>query len=156
VLPQEEINLSDEDHLVGLLILFDSYLNIKFEFSVERAMKMIDLYFLSSGIKKQKLRGLVWDTCVRAISAPKRWDKYTVSQQMTGVESSFSKTSLDRFEEASTKYAEEIKIRIDLNTQRDNNRIGISKILVECISKYTIELKHDLLILNLFEKWIHF
>lgn len=32
VLPQVEINSHDEDYLVGLLLLYDSYLNVKFEF----------------------------------------------------------------------------------------------------------------------------
>jgi hypothetical protein len=32
VLLQEEINSHDEDYLVGLLMLYDCYLNVKFEF----------------------------------------------------------------------------------------------------------------------------
>ena len=53
ILPQEQINAQDEDYLVGLLILYDSYLNIKFEFDPERTKQMINLFFLSSGIKKK-------------------------------------------------------------------------------------------------------
>ena len=71
VVPQEEINIADENHLVGLLILYDSLINIRFEFSAQRTEKLIKLFFISSSIKKQKLRNLIWDACSRAISSPK-------------------------------------------------------------------------------------
>lgn len=61
VLPQKEILAKDEDYLVGILILFDSLLNLRFEFNSERTHKMIQLLFESSGVKKQKLRDLIWD-----------------------------------------------------------------------------------------------
>lgn len=61
VLPQKEVLAKDEDYLVGILILFDSLLNLRFEFNSERSHKMIRLLFESSSVNKQKLRDLIWD-----------------------------------------------------------------------------------------------
>ena len=48
---KEEIDANDDDFLVGLILIYDRLITIKYEFSCERTIKIIDLFFLSSKLK---------------------------------------------------------------------------------------------------------
>ena len=48
---KEEIDANDDDFLIGLILIYDSLITIKYEFSYERTTKVIDLFFLSNKLK---------------------------------------------------------------------------------------------------------
>ena len=48
---KEEIDANDDDFLIGLILIYDSNITIKYEFSYERTIKIIELFFLSSKLK---------------------------------------------------------------------------------------------------------
>ena len=156
ILPQTEVKAADEDYLVGLLILYDSYLNIKFEFSAKRTQQMIDLFFLSSGIKKQKLRDLVWDACERSISAAKKFDEIKNQIEVTELKTNFAEGTLTKIVKAKADLTEELKVREKLNEDRDRNRHEVILLLMDAISMHTIEVKHDNSLLILIERWVRF
>lgn len=71
---KEEIDANDDDFLVGLILIYDRLITIKYEFSRERTIKIIDLFFLSSKLNKQKLKDFVASSCKQWIAVPKRFD----------------------------------------------------------------------------------
>lgn len=71
---KEEIDANDDDFLVGLILIYDRLITIKYEFSSERTIKIIDLFFLSSKLNKQKLKDFVASSCKQWIAVPKRFD----------------------------------------------------------------------------------
>lgn len=154
VLPQEIINAKDEDYLVGLIILYDSYINIKFEFDPERTKKMIDLFFLSSGIKKKNLRTIIWEFCGLSISSPKKYDEYTNQLKVEDPMGFFWEYTISKIEDAKVNIAEEVEIRRNLRDQRYNNLLQVVNVILDSIAKHTMQNKHDVPILNLIERWI--
>jgi hypothetical protein len=154
VLHQNDILAKDEDNLTGLLILFDSYLNLRFEYNSKRCHKMIKLLFESSGIKKQKLRDLVWDSCVRNISWPVKFEEYENKIEIDQSMSNLSETSIEILDRFKQGYSEELVIRNDMNIKRQKLRDEVVLNLLDQIWENQIDFIHDEYILSLIERWI--
>ena len=96
------------------MVLYDSYLNINFEFDLERVKKMVDLFFLSKGIVKQNLRSFVWEFCSRGISTPIKYDEYERELNVPNPEDNFSPKSKEIIDNAKILLQEEIELRGEL------------------------------------------
>lgn len=51
LLLKEDIDTHDEELLTGLVLVYDSMLNARYEFSSKRAVRVIELFFQSSKLK---------------------------------------------------------------------------------------------------------
>ncbi|CAI2383914.1 unnamed protein product [Moneuplotes crassus] len=156
LLGQDEIEKKDQDHLCGLMMLYDSYLNIKFEFNSERTKIMIDLFFLSKGIKMQTLRALLWSFCYRGISTPIKNEEFEHELEIENPLACFSQSSLELLEQAKIDVGEEVEIRNLCVQQREKAKEEIVQSLVSLIQKHHVDQHQDDAIFDLFERWSKF